>query len=267
LSNAVEWNAESYHVVSRPHEAWGAHVLDRVDPAGISAALDVGCGTGKITAELLERLPHATVYALDQSAAMLEVARRELAQQYGDRVRFIAADLAEVTPEHVGEPVDLIFSTATFHWVADHDNLFRRLFALLRPGGRLVAQCGGGPNLKLLLQRVAELMAREPYASYFDGWLGPWHFADPESTAVRLADAGFSAIHTDLEFHPAVMPDADEFRTFLETVILREHLHRLPKDALKSAFIASLTDQAAEDDPPYVLDYWRLNLSGTRPAL
>jgi trans-aconitate 2-methyltransferase len=265
LKAPAEWNAESYHVVSRPHETWGARVLDRVDPAGISVALDVGCGTGKITAELLERLPDATVYALDRSASMLEVAERELRPRYGDRVRFVQVDLARIEPKHVDEPADLIFSTATFHWVADHDDLFRRLYAMLAPGGKLIAQCGGGPNIERLLGRVRELMAREPFAPHFAGWLGPWNFADAESTAARLEAAGFTEIETSLEYHPAIMADAEEFRTFLTTVILGEHLHRLPTDELKISFVAKLTEQAATDDPPFELDYWRLNLMGARP--
>src|SRR5215210_5121339 len=106
VQKPAEWNAESYHVVSRPHEAWGARVLDRVDPAEISVAVDAGCGTGKITAELLERLPHATVYALDRSATMLEVAERELAPRYGGRVHFVQVDLAQLEPEQIGEPAD-----------------------------------------------------------------------------------------------------------------------------------------------------------------
>ena len=263
----AEWNAESYHVVSRPHEAWGARVLDRVDPAGVSVALDVGCGTGKVTAELLDRLPNSTVYALDRSASMLEVADRELAPRYGDRVRFVEVDLAEIEPRHVGELADLIFSTATFHWVADHDTLFRRLFAMLSPGGRLIAQCGGGPNIQRLRDRVGQLMAREPFSRYFTGWPGPWNFADDRTTAARLEAAGFTDIETNLEFHPAQMADADEYRTFLATVVLGEHLHRLPTAELKTDFVAHLTEQAATDDPPFELDYWRLNMMGTRPAL
>jgi trans-aconitate 2-methyltransferase len=265
LRAPAEWNAESYHVVSRPHAAWGARVLSRVEPDGVSVALDVGCGTGKITAELLERLPHSTVYALDRSASMLEVAERELRPRYGNRVRFVEVDLARIEPGHIGEPADLIFSTATFHWIADHDNLFRRLFATLAPGGRLIAQCGGGPNIERLLGRARELMAQEPFAGHFDGWPGPWNFADAETTATRLEAAGFTEIETGLEYHPAIMEDADAYRTFLTTVILGEHLHRLPSNELKSDFVAKLTEQAATDDPPFELDYWRLNMMGTRP--
>ena len=266
MRTPAEWNAESYHVVSRPHEAWGARVLDLVDPAGIAVAVDAGCGTGKITAELLERLPDATVYALDRSASMLEVAERELVPRYGDRVHFVEIDLAELEPRHIGGPADLVFSTATFHWVADHEELFRRLFAVLAPRGRLIAQCGGGPNIERLRSRAQELMASAPFTIHFAEWPGPWNFADAATTAARLATAGFTAIETSLEFHPATMANADEYRAFLSTVIFGEHLHRLPNDDLRREFVAELTDQAATDTTPLELDYWRLNMMGTRLA-
>ena len=158
MTQRVDWNAEDYHVVSRPHEVWGARVLDRVPREGVRVAIDAGCGTGKITRELLDRLPDTIVYALDVSAPMLAVAERELAA-YGGRVRFRQADLASVAPADIGTTADLIFSTATFHWVKDHDLLFRNLYDLLNPGGWLIAQCGGGPNIAILCRRMTELMA------------------------------------------------------------------------------------------------------------
>ena len=265
VADRVEWNAEHYHEVSRPHEVWGAGVLDRIPDRDISVAIDAGCGTGKITRDLLERLSTATVYALDVSPAMLAVAERELGPIYGDRVRFRHADLISVTPDQIGPAADLIFSTATFHWVRDHDLLFRRLFALLQPGGQVVAQCGGGPNIERLRGRVDTLMRSPEFAPHFRDWVDSWYFAGAEETADRLASAGFVDVRTGVEFHPAQMPDADEYRSFVSTVILREQLARLPDDGLRSTFLDALVSQAAMDDPPYELDYWRLNLMATRP--
>ncbi|MDQ2682670.1 MAG: methyltransferase domain-containing protein, partial [Chloroflexota bacterium] len=176
------WNAESYHVVSRPHESWAERVLARVPAGGVDSALDAGCGTGKITRELLERLPEATVTALDYSSDMLAVAERELSPEFGDRVRFVQADLSQLTPETIGGPIDLVFSTATFHWVADHDDLFRRLYAVLNPGGTLIAQCGGGPNLARFRERTFALHRETEFAPYFAEWHEPWNFTDAEVT-------------------------------------------------------------------------------------
>ena len=265
MTPRVEWNAEHYHVVSRPHEVWGARVLDRVPREGIHVAIDAGCGTGKITRELLDHLPDATVYALDVSPSMLAVAERELAPLYGDRVRFRQADLTAVTPALIGTAADLIFSTATFHWVRDHDLLCRRLFDLLNPGGLLVAQCGGGPNIATLRRRMAELMRSPRFAPWYRDWTDPWYFASAEETADRLSAAGFTDVWTSVEPHPAPMADAAEYQSFITTVVIRDQLARLPDQELKDAFVDELTRRAAIDTPPFELDYWRLNMTATRP--
>jgi trans-aconitate 2-methyltransferase len=131
----------------------------------------------------------------------------------------------------------------------------------------LIAQCGGGPNIERLRDRAGELMTQEPFAPHFACWPGPWNFADAETTAARLDAAGFTGAETDLEYHPATLANADEYRSFLRTVIFGEHLHRLPSAELKAEFVDALTDQAATDATPFELEYWRLNLKGTRPAL
>ena len=135
-----DWNAESYQRISAPMEAMGREVLDRLELRGDERVLDAGCGTGRVTAALVERLPRGEVVAVDGSPAMVAEARERL----GPGVEVFAADLLEL---ELDRPVDAILSTATFHWIADHDRLFERLFAALRPGGRIVAQCGGAGNV------------------------------------------------------------------------------------------------------------------------
>src|SRR5215218_4711092 len=114
----VDWNATSYDKVADPQARWGAEVLARLPLEGDETVLDAGCGTGRVTELLLARLPRGRVVALDASAAMLEQARGRLAR-FGDQVTFVEADLEQPLP--VAEPVDAVLSTATFHWVLDHD--------------------------------------------------------------------------------------------------------------------------------------------------
>nr|MBA3415464.1 methyltransferase domain-containing protein [Chloroflexia bacterium] len=234
----------------------------RLPLRGDETAIDAGCGTGRLTADLLERLPRGRVIAVDQSRNMLAEAEATLQSRFGNRVAFVHADLLEL---RLPEPVDAIFSTATFHWIGDHLALFARLFGLLRPGGQLVAQCGGGPNLDILMARFAALTATPPYRDVFAGWGGPWHFANDAETADRLARVGFVDVLTDLEEAPTTMPDAATYRDFLETVILRSHLERIPSAADRGALLDRLTEQAATDPVPFHLDYWRLNLAARRP--
>src|SRR3954452_3077540 len=135
-----DWNATSYEQVSGPLEAMGRDVLDRLELRGVERVLDADCGTGRVTAALVERLPRGRVLAVDGSPAMVEQARERL----GDDAEVFVADLLEL---ELGAPVDAILSTATFHWIPDHDRLFARLRDALVPGGRLVAQCGRAPDV------------------------------------------------------------------------------------------------------------------------
>jgi trans-aconitate 2-methyltransferase len=158
---------------------------------------------------------------------------------------------------------DAVFSTATFHWVRDHPTLFTEIHRVLRPGGRLVSQAGGGPNLAHLYDRSADI-ARDPqFAPYFDGWADPWTFAGVEETRMRMKDAGFTDIEVWLEETPTTFPDETAFADFISTVCLRHHLDRLPID-LRSTFVGGVVDLARTDDPPFALDYWRLNIDARK---
>jgi trans-aconitate methyltransferase len=263
-TSTTEWNAAVYHRVSDPHQAWGARALAMLRVRGDETAIDCGCGTGRLTAELLERLPEGRVIALDRSRNMLETAEAFLGPRFGDRVTYRQADLQTFDRAELGETVDLVFSTATFHWIPDHPRLFANLFGLLKPGGWLVAQCGGAGNLAKLLERANALQREEPFAPYFARWPGPWEFADDVSTAERLRAAGFTNVETNLESMPARMDDADAYREFLTNVIFGAHLARIPEPALQAAYVDRLTGQAAHDDPPFELDYWRLNMRAVR---
>jgi trans-aconitate 2-methyltransferase len=256
-----EWNATLYHQISAPQLSWGKKVLSRVPLRGDERVLDAGCGTGRLTRDLLDALPRGQVVALDASRNMIEAARAYLQPDFPDRVEFACCDLLELPFE---QQFDGIFSTASFHWVLDHERLFRNLYCALRPGGWLCAQCGGGKNLERLLSPVRALMAAPPYEKYFVGYRSPWEYSDAETAANRLRHAGFEQIETGLEEAPTEFPNAQEFQQFVESVILRNHLERIPDHRVRQQFLARLTQQFAEDDPPFQLDYVRLNLQGRR---
>ncbi len=161
---------------------------------------------------------------------------------------------------------DGIFSTAAFHWVLDHDHLFRSLFRALRPGGWLQAQCGGGPNLARLRQRIGELAATAKYARYFGGFREPWTFNDAETAAAVMQRAGFIEVETSMESALTILEGSRQYKEFVRSVILRQHLGRIADDESRTAFVAALAREAAADDPPFSLDYWRLNLSAKIPT-
>jgi trans-aconitate 2-methyltransferase len=226
-------------------EALGLEVLSRLELRGNETVLDAGCGSGRITQALIERLPQGRVIAVDASESMVVAARERLP---GTDVRVV--DLLELD---LGEPVDAILSTATFHWILDHERLFAQLHAALRPGGRLVAQCGGRGNIDVLRGHANDVLAREPYAAAFTGFRQPWNYAGPEETERRLLDAGFTSARCWLQPAPK---QPEEPREFLSTIVLGPHYQHLPEE-LREPFI---DDVLAEVGEPVVVDYVRLNI-------
>lgn len=257
-----EWDASTYHRVSGPQTAWGERVLSRLDLRGDERTIDAGCGTGRLTAQLMTMLPHGRLIAIDRSWNMLLTARANLRPDFGDRISFVRVELPRLP--FVGW-ADLVFSTATFHWIPDHSALFREIFATLRPGGRLCAQCGGGPNLVQAHALADEVMQRGRFAPFFAGWSGVWEFATADLTARRLREAGFADVVATLEPAPTTLADEASYREFVTTVIYHAHLARLPHGTLRAQFIDEIASLASRQDPPFTLDYWRLNLGGRRP--
>jgi trans-aconitate 2-methyltransferase len=262
LPSSREWNSSEYHRLSEPQVTWGKKVLARLQLRGNELLLDAGCGTGRLTAELLEGVPHGRVVALDLSQNMLRSAREHLQPQFGGRAQVVAADLNHLPFENA---FDGIVSTAAFHWVLDHDRLFRGLYRTLRPGGWLQAQCGGGPNIAHLRERMTTLAAFPKYAPFLASFPSPWLFEDAEGAADTLRRAGFVEVDTSLEPASAVMEDRRHYMEFVRTVIVRTHLDRLPDAHLRDQYVSELADQAETDAPPFLLDYWRLNLRATKP--
>ena len=255
-----EWDACAYQRVSGPQFSWGKKVLARVSVRGDETVLDAGCGTGRLTRDLLELLPRGRVVGVDLSENMLRAAQEQL-QDFHPRVKFVSADLQHLP---FRESFDGIFSTAAFHWVPDHDQLFRTLHGALRPGGRLIAQCGGAGNLKRLLERVAALCAIPKYAPYLASYRHSWVFSNPDEAVQRMRNAGFMDIETGLEETPTLFPDAQQYVEFISKVILHRHLERIPSAAIRQNLLDDLAELAAKDDPPFLLDYWRLNVCGRR---
>jgi trans-aconitate 2-methyltransferase len=241
-----DWDASSYHRVSVPHEEWARSVLDRLPLAGGETVLDAGCGSGRVTGLLIERLPHGRVIAVDGSASMVEKVEETLRPV--DR-----AVIADLTQLQLDEQVDAVFSSAVFHWVLGHEALFARMRAALRPGGRFAAQCGGAGNIERLRRHSIEISQRDPFAPYFDGFEEPWNYAAAEETEERLRTAGFAQVRCWLQPWTISPPQPAEF---LRTVCLGNQVDRLPPE-LRDPFVEAIV---AVEPAPLALEYVRLNI-------
>lgn len=242
-----EWDARAYEALPLPHVAWGRGVVDRLALTGHERVLDAGCGTGRDAALVLEQHPHTDLVVLDGSAQMLAAARERL----GDRATYLRADLAAPLP--LDRPVDAVMSVACFHWVQDHDALFRHLAAVLRPGGRLVSDCGGAGNIGNVDVALRRVLGHDSEAP---------HFAGVDETRRRLQDAGLAPQDVRLRKDPLFLPDPDLMERYLAAVVLGAHLATRPKDE-HAAFVAEV--RAAL--PEQVLDYVRLEVEAVRSSL
>lgn len=246
------WDASTYHTISSPQAEMAEAVLDRLELRGDETVLDAGCGSGRVTAALLERLPRGRVVAVDADAAMVEHARAALPD---DRVEVHHQDLAAL---RVDAPVEAVFSNAVFHWMSDHDALFAALARALRPGGRLSAQCGGEGNIASVQAAADAIVAADPpLQRHFAGWQRPWNFANPTETEERLRAAGFATAEAWLEPWPA---RPDDPTTYLRTICLGPYLERLPEDEHET-FAATVAERTGGE-----LDYMRLNIVARMPS-
>jgi len=251
-----DWNAAQYHRLSDPQRGWGIRVLERLQPVAGERILDIGCGTGRLTSEIPARAPGTVATGMDRSWTMLEQARERFAS-------IAAFAQADGTALPFGTSFDAVFSTATFHWIQDHDALFGEIHRVLKPGGRLVSQCGGGPNLQRLYQRASAMRSSPPFRDFFHGWTNPWNFETVEATEIRLRTTGFVDVRVSLEAAQTPFRSVGEYAEFVTTVCLRHHLDRLPQE-LREPFVDELAEAAAGDDPPLTLDYWRLNIDARK---
>ena len=259
-----ERRAATHYQHAGPHIAWGRAVLDKLVGLGLRGAetiIDAGCGPGNLTADLLDRLPGVRVIAVDSSPNVLELARETLGRHAG-RVTFVCADLQEWHDDMVA---DIVFSVGTFHSVQDHAKLFANLYRSLRAGGQLLAQCAGGPNAARLRSRTEAHIRSEPLAPFLANWLDRWKFPGVEETRGHLASVGFLRVEASLEPTPTIFGNAAEFREHLAAISLLPVLSRIPDEALRKRLVDHVTGLAGTDDPPFSIDYCRLNLQGRRP--
>lgn len=244
-----DWDARTYDRVADPMARWGSTVLERLPLRGDERVLDAGCGSGRVTELLAARLPRGRVIALDGSSSMVDAARERLAG-FGDRIEYVVADLGAPLP--IDGLVDAVLSTATFHWVPDHDAMFANLAAVTKAGGRLVAQCGGPGNIASIQRALATIG---------DGWLGPVHFETVLATTSRLDAAGYVDIECWLTDVPTRFEPGEPFETYLRTVVLGAHLERLPA-AEHDAFVRAVAAGVGEP----LIDYVRLNIVARRAS-
>lgn len=253
-SRPADWEADKYSRTATPQREWSEAVLDRLELSGDETVVDAGCGSGNVTEDLLAKLPDGRVIGVDGSPSMIEEATARLGDD--PRTSFICQDLAKLK---LDEQVDHVFSNATFHWIADHDALFRSLAGATRPGGSLIAQCGGRGNVAEVIDALGVVNRQAPFAEIFGEYDDPWNFAGPEETEIRLIDAGYEDVECWLEERVAHPEDP---RGFFEASFLAP-----ARQVLDDEQFTEYTDRLlAEMGQPASFNYVRLNMTAKRKS-
>lgn len=259
--SSTYWDAEVYDRIGRPMRRWAQRVIDDLRLAGDETVLDAGCGSGSVTLDLLARLPRGRIYAVDASAEMIASLRARLDDGAGRRVVPVQASLTDFT---LPEPVDIVFSNAVFHWISDDDALFGCLARATRPGGRLRAQCGGFGNNARVLAATDAVRARPRFRPWLDGFADTKRYRTPAAATAALERAGWRDVRAELWSEPVPFDDRDEAALYVRTILLRDHVARLP-DTERDAYARAVVDETVRRwGEPYAADYVRLDLWARR---
>jgi trans-aconitate 2-methyltransferase len=242
---SFRWNPADYAANSSAQFAWAQRLLARLDLRGDEAVLDVGCGDGRITAEVARVLPRGRAVGADSSPEMIAHARVTHPRDQFPQLEFVEADARRLN--FLGE-FDVVFSNAALHWVPDHPAVLRSLAQALKPVGRLTLSFGGRGNAGDLLPVFDEVTAEAPWAGYFHDFVFPYHFPGIAEYERWLPAAGLQATRLELVPQDMTHESPDGLAGWLRTTWL-PYTQRLPADQ-RERFVQGILGRYLNQCPP-----------------
>ncbi len=232
------WDAEQYARNSSAQFTWAEELIGKLALRGDERILDVGCGDGKVTAELARRVPRGEVVGVDSSADMVRTAEAAFPASAHPRLSFARMDAAGLSFK---EEFDVVFSNAALHWVRDHGPVLGGVARSLRPGGKLLFQMGGKGNGEEIFAAAAGLVRGSSWEQYFRGFEFPWGFFGPQEYALWLSKAGLAARRIELLPRDMKQKGRDGLLGWVRTTWM-PYTERLPED-LREQFLAQVADR------------------------
>ena len=246
----LKWNAAAYAANSLVQQTWARELITRLHLRGDEEVLDVGCGDGKVTAEIARALPQGRVVGTDASAEMIAFARETFPAAENSNLEFRVMDARQLK---FARSFDLIFSNAAWHWVDDHEAILRGASAALKSGGRLIVSCGGKGNAHDVFLALRPEMRLQRWRAFFRKMPMPYFFYAPADYEKWLPKFGFKILSLKLTPKDAVYPGEDGFAVWLRTTWL-PFVQRVP-EAVREDFIQAVARRYVAKHPPDESDH------------
>jgi trans-aconitate 2-methyltransferase len=237
-----KWNAQDYAKSSTVQAGWAQELITQLNLSGDEAILDVGCGDGKVTAEIARNVPRGVVLGVDSSAEMVEFAIAQHLHPAIANLQFACMDAREIDSSST---FDVVFSNAVLHWVDDHQAFLRGVNRVLRSGGKLVISCGGKGNAADIVKVFGALSQQSSWQPYFINFQFPYFFHSPDEYGAWLAEAGFQSVRVDLVPKDMIHTGKEGLARWIRTTWM-PYIHRVPesrREELLEEFLQSYLDQ------------------------
>ena len=245
VSKPAKWNAAAYAANSVVQQTWARELIAKLNLRGDESILDVGCGDGKVTAEIARALPNGLVVGADASPQMIAFAKRTFPAKNFPNLKFQVMDARKIK---FARQFDLIFSNAALHWVDDHQAILRGAAVVLKPGGRLVVSCGGKGNAHDVFLALRPEMRLKRWREFFRQMPLPYFFYAPADYEKWLPKFGFKIQKIKLAPKDATYEGAEGLATWLRTTWI-PYVQRVPEN-LREEFIAAVTQRYLAKHPP-----------------
>ena len=244
-TGTAKWNAAEYAANSVVQQTWARELIAKLGLRGNEHILDVGCGDGKVTAEIARAVPKGSVTGIDASAEMISFAKKAFPKKSIPNLEFHVMDAREI---EFDEEFDLVFSNAALHWVDNHQRFLAGASSVLKPGGRLLVSCGGRGNAQDVFVALRPELRAKLWREFFRQIPEPYFFYAPDEYKKWLAKAGFKTLNVRLAPKDATYPGPDGFAAWLRTTWI-PYVQRVPDD-LRETFIAAVTHRYVAKHPP-----------------
>ncbi|MGD6932645.1 MAG: class I SAM-dependent methyltransferase [Candidatus Bathyarchaeia archaeon] len=259
------WNAKDYQKNSQNQYAWAQELIPKLHLSGNETLLDIGCGDGKITAEIAKALPNGRVIGIDSSQEMINLAQTLFPKNDYPNLSFQVADARNFVFQEI---FDRVFSNAALHWIPNQSPVLFNVNKCLKPGGQLLFQMAGKGNAQSILNILDEMLSVEPWKPYFRGFKFPYGFFGTKEYTTFLEKADLKPLRVELFPKDMTLKGAEGLAGWIRTTWL-PFTEKLPSD-LKTKFVDELVTRylqkhPADTDGTVHVGMMRLEVEATKP--